>query len=181
MNPQAGEHWCSELSGLDVGISARYHWSVARQLISYSLRHWNLRNLTLQQECYLTNTPDFFRNTHGSIMLPPREPRVFARLGSLAIKYSFCPEQSTRVNLTEVVITSLVNVLRKLRPSKTKPEDRNRRPARKKGRKRCKYVFFPVLSMFPPHHVFHCTEDALLGELPGSLISINASKFPGYY
>ena len=60
--------------------------SVARQLASYSLRHWNLRNLTLQQECYLTNTRDFFRNTHGSIMLPPRQPRVFARLGSLAIK-----------------------------------------------------------------------------------------------
>ena len=76
---------CSELSGLDVGISARYHWSVARQLTSYSLRHWNLRNLTLQQECYLRNTRDFFRNTHGSIMLPPRQPRVFARLGSLAI------------------------------------------------------------------------------------------------
>ena len=85
MNPKAGEHRCSELSGLDVGISARYHWSVARQLTSYSLRHWNLRNLTLQQECYLTNTRNFFRNTHGSIMLPPRQPRVFARLGSLAI------------------------------------------------------------------------------------------------
>ena len=89
MNPKAGEHRCSELSGLDVGISARYHWSVARQLTSYSLRHWNLRNLTLQQECYLTNTRDFFRNTHGSIMLPPRQPRVFARLGSLAI-IGFC-------------------------------------------------------------------------------------------
>ena len=68
-----------------------------------------------------------------------------------------------------------------IRPLKTKPEDRNRRPTRKKGIKRCKYVFFPVLSMFPPHHVFHCTKDALLEELPGSLISINTSKFPGYY
>ena len=85
MNPKAGEHRCSELSDLDVEISARYHWSVARQLTSYSLRHWNLRNLTLQQECYLTNARDFFRNMHGSIMLPPPQPRVFARLGSLAI------------------------------------------------------------------------------------------------
>ena len=51
----------------------------------FTLRHWNLRNLTLQQECYLTSTRGFFRNTHGSIMLPPRQPRVFARLGSLAI------------------------------------------------------------------------------------------------
>ena len=25
-----------------------------------TLRHWNLRNLTLQQECYLTSTRDFF-------------------------------------------------------------------------------------------------------------------------
>ena len=63
------------------------------------------------------------------------------------------------------------------RSPKTETED----PLEKKGRKRCKYVIFPVLSMFPPHHVFHCTKDALLGELPGSLISINASKFPGYY
>ena len=53
-----------------------------------TLRHWNLRNLTLQQECYLTSTRDFFRNTHGSIILPPRQPRVFARLGSLAINNS---------------------------------------------------------------------------------------------
>ena len=53
-----------------------------------TLRHWNLRNLTLQQECYLKSTRDFFRNTHGSIILPPRQPRVFARLGSLAINNS---------------------------------------------------------------------------------------------
>ena len=56
--------------------------SSAKQSTTYSLRHWNLRNLTLQQECYLTNARDLFRNTHGSIMLPPRQPRVFARLGS---------------------------------------------------------------------------------------------------
>ena len=85
MNPKAGEYRCSELSGLDIEISPRYHWSVARQLTSYSLCHWNLRNLTIQQECYLTNTRDFFCNTHGSIMLLPRQPRVFARLGSLAM------------------------------------------------------------------------------------------------
>ena len=59
------------------------HWNL-KQSTSYSLRHWNLRNLTLQQDCYLTNTRDLFYNTHGSIMLPPRQPRVFARLGSLA-------------------------------------------------------------------------------------------------
>ena len=84
MNPKAGEYQCSDLSILDVGISARYHWSVARQLTSYSRCHWNLRNLTLQQECSLTNTRDFFRNTRGSIMLPPRQPHVSVRLGSLA-------------------------------------------------------------------------------------------------
>ena len=95
MNPKAGEHRCSELNGFDVGISARYHWSVARQLTSYSPRHWNLRNLTLQQECYLTNSRDFFRNTHGSIMLPPRLPCVFARLGSLAINVKFQSKMET--------------------------------------------------------------------------------------
>ena len=43
-----GEHGRSELPGLDVTISVPYYWSVARQLISFPLRHWNLRNLTLQ-------------------------------------------------------------------------------------------------------------------------------------
>ena len=58
--------------------------TIARKTIDLfsTLRHWNL---TLQQECYLTSIRDFFRNTHGSLMLPPRQPRVFARLGSLAI------------------------------------------------------------------------------------------------
>ena len=50
---------------LDVTISARYDWSVARQLTSFPLRHWNLRNLTLQQECYLTSTRAFFRTFAG--------------------------------------------------------------------------------------------------------------------
>ena len=42
------EYRRSELPGLDVTISARYHWSVARQLTPFPLRHRNLRNLTLQ-------------------------------------------------------------------------------------------------------------------------------------
>ena len=43
------------------------------------------------QESYLTTGmlpykhSSFFPPSHGSIMLPPRQPRVFARLGSLAI------------------------------------------------------------------------------------------------
>ena len=45
----------AQLCGLDVTISARYDWSVASQSASFPLRHWNLRNVTLQQECYLTN------------------------------------------------------------------------------------------------------------------------------
>ena len=79
MDAKAGEYRRSELPGLDVTISARYHWSVARQLTPFLLRHRNLRNLTLQQECYLTNTRAF-PPTHGSIMMPPRQPCVFARL-----------------------------------------------------------------------------------------------------
>ena len=34
---------------------------VERQLTSFPLRHWNVRNLTLQQECHLTSTWAFFR------------------------------------------------------------------------------------------------------------------------
>ena len=61
MDAKACEYRRSELPGLDVTISARYHRSVARQLTPFPLRHRNLRNLTLQQECYLTNTQAFFR------------------------------------------------------------------------------------------------------------------------
>ena len=85
MNAKAGEHRRSEICGLDVTISARY---------DCPLRHWNLRNLTLQQECYLTTGMLPYKHSsqaleiftaytvlsHGSIMLPPRQPRVFARL-----------------------------------------------------------------------------------------------------
>ena len=50
MDAKAGEHRRSEQPGLDVTISARYHWSVVRQWTPIPLRHRNLRNLTLQQE-----------------------------------------------------------------------------------------------------------------------------------
>ena len=63
--------WCHNLCALRLA---------ERQLTSFPLRHWNLRNLTLQQECYLTNTRDFFCRSHSSIMLPPRQPCVFALL-----------------------------------------------------------------------------------------------------
>ena len=85
-------HRRSEPRGFHATISARYDWSVARQSTSFPLRHWNLRNLSLQQESYLTNTV-VFRSleifsactvlSYGSIMLPPRQPRqprVFAWL-----------------------------------------------------------------------------------------------------
>ena len=45
MNAKAGEYRRSELRGLDVTISARYHWSVARQLTPTSSE---------SQESYLT-------------------------------------------------------------------------------------------------------------------------------
>ena len=76
-------------------------------------RHWNVRNLTLQQECYLTSTRDFFRNTYGSIMLPPRQPRVFARLGSLAIRFIYvCVHSRSPVvlKLKESTVKTIVMV-----------------------------------------------------------------------
>ena len=48
MDAKAGEHRRSELPGLDITISARYHWSVARQWTPIPLCHRNLGNLTLQ-------------------------------------------------------------------------------------------------------------------------------------
>ena len=77
MDAKAGEYRHSELPSLDVTISVRYHWSVARQLTPTSLE---------SQESYLTTGmlpnkhSSFFLPTHGSIMLPPRQPHVFARL-----------------------------------------------------------------------------------------------------
>ena len=80
---------------------------------------------------------------HGQLNLAEKN------FDEIQIKYSFCPEQSTRVNLTEVVITGLVKVLRKLRPSKTKPKDRNRRPTRKKRKKKMQICDFPCLVNVP--------------------------------
>ena len=58
MNDKAAEHRWSQPCGLDITISACYDWSVTRQSTSLPLRHWNLRNLTLQT-C-LSITWDFF-------------------------------------------------------------------------------------------------------------------------
>ena len=66
----------SRYSGLTSQFSARYDWFVARQSTSFPVRHWNLRNLTLQAR--LSFTRDFSACTllsHSSIML---------RLASLA-------------------------------------------------------------------------------------------------
>ena len=73
-------HRQSEPRRLDATISAGYDWSVARQSTSFPLRHWSLRNPTLQtgtlQTCFSACTV----LSHGSIMLPPRQLRFFARL-----------------------------------------------------------------------------------------------------
>ena len=74
-------HRRSQPCGLDVRISARYDWSVVRRSTSFPLRHWNLRNLTLQT-C-LSITRDFFRlhSTFNRLYnAAASPPRVFARL-----------------------------------------------------------------------------------------------------
>ena len=81
-------HRRSQPCGLNVTISARYDWSVARQSTSFLLRHWNLRNLTLQSGIlpykHASRSLEIFSAytvlSHYSIMLPPRQPCVFARL-----------------------------------------------------------------------------------------------------
>ena len=51
----------------------------------FPLRHWNLRNLTLQQECYLTSTRAFFR-TFARLYNAAATPASRLRsAGSLAI------------------------------------------------------------------------------------------------
>ena len=85
MNAKAGKYRRSELRGLDVTIAVRYHWSVARQLIPFPLRHQNLSNLTLQQECYLTNTWAF--SAYALLYIAAASPASHLRsAGSLAIK-----------------------------------------------------------------------------------------------
>ena len=70
MNAKAGEHRRSEICGLDVTISARYDWSVAsfHYVIGISGILPYSRNVTLQQECYLTNIP-----LEHSRFLPPTQ------------------------------------------------------------------------------------------------------------
>ena len=51
---------CSKLSAAStIRITLRYDWSIARQSTSFPLRHWNLRNRTLQT--YLSINRDFLR------------------------------------------------------------------------------------------------------------------------
>ena len=77
MDAKAGEYRRSELPGFDVTISARYHCKTIDRFSTTSSE---------SQESYLTTGmlphkhSSFFPPTHGSIMLLPRQPRVFARL-----------------------------------------------------------------------------------------------------
>ena len=99
MNAKAGEHRHSVLCRLDVTISARYDWSVG-QLTPFPRRHWNFRNLTLQQECYLASTRAFFR--------------TFARLYNAAASPYRCRVlwiQKTDFNLNNIIATlSLISI-----------------------------------------------------------------------
>ena len=58
---------------------------VERQLTSFPLRHWNLRNLTLQQECYLTSTRAFFRTFARLYNAAASSASRLRSAGSLAI------------------------------------------------------------------------------------------------
>ena len=82
-------HRRSEPRGFDATISARYDWPL--QLTSFPLRHWNLRNLTLQTS--LSITRDFFRLHSTLARLYNAAASAASRLcsaGSLAIiKHNF--------------------------------------------------------------------------------------------
>ena len=72
------------LCGLDVTIS------VPRQLTSFPLRHWNLRNLTLQQECDLASTRAYF-HTFAQLYNAAASPASrLCSAGLLAIIWLHC-------------------------------------------------------------------------------------------
>ena len=64
---------------------------VERQLTSFPLRHWNVRNLTLQQECYFTSTRAFFRTFAWLYNAAASPASRLCSAGSLAIMYTMCP------------------------------------------------------------------------------------------
>ena len=73
--------------------------------LQFLLRHWNLRNLTLHSGMLPYKSLEIFSAStvlmHGSIMLPPHQPRVFARLArwqlvTLTYKSNFPPGQENK-------------------------------------------------------------------------------------
>lgn len=79
----------SEPRGLDVTISARYDWSVARQSTSFPLRHWNLRNLTLQTCLLITRESFRLPSTSARFYNAAASPASRLRsAGSLAISFT---------------------------------------------------------------------------------------------
>ena len=82
---------------------------VERQLTSFPLRRWNLRNVTLQQECYLTNTRDYFRqhSTFAQLYNAAASPASRLRsVGSLAM-ISLTDFQPLS---TSVILSSDINI-----------------------------------------------------------------------
>ena len=62
-------HRRSERRGLDATISERYDWSVARQLTSFPLSNWNLRNVTLQTCLLITRDSALRLRSAGSLAI----------------------------------------------------------------------------------------------------------------
>ena len=107
MNAKAAEHRRSEPCGLDVTISARYDWSVARQSTSFPFRHWNLRNLTLQTCLSIARYFFHLHSTFARLYNAAASPASRLRsAGSLAIMRRFLGflsffESSTTLKVNE--------------------------------------------------------------------------------
>ena len=81
MNAKAGDHRRSEQCGLDVTVSVRYDWSAARQGTFFPLRPGISGILPYKHVSRLLEIFSACTElSHGSIMLPPHQPCVFARL-----------------------------------------------------------------------------------------------------
>ena len=79
--------WRSEPCGVNVTISA----SCDKVPLQFSLRHWKLRNLTLHLGILPYKSLKVFSActvlSHSSIMRPPHQPCVFARLARWQLKH----------------------------------------------------------------------------------------------
>ena len=79
---------------------------VASQSTSFPLRHWNLRNLTLHQECYLTTGMLPYKHSSRSLEISTRLHSTFARLYNAAASPASRLRSAGSLAITDAVFRS---------------------------------------------------------------------------